>query len=61
MKEIWNRLRLKIIFFRELKLILTKEPGNSDEQKWKKKKLIKKKRKKKREKKKRCTCDRGIQ
>ena len=30
-------------FFRVLKLIVTKEPGNSDEQKWKKKKKKKKK------------------
>ena len=45
-------------FFRELKLILTKEPGNSDEIKKKKKT---KKKKKKKKKKNRCTCDRGIQ
>ena len=32
MKEIWNRLLVtQNYFFRELKLILTKEPGNSDE------------------------------
>ena len=30
-------------FFRVLKLIVTKEPGNSDEQKWRRKKKKKKK------------------